>query len=86
MSKKGIMPWMDFLPGVGETDFLTRRDGVTNLAMQAAAVRAKAHEFLREADRLSGLAAYEACALEGMAKGYFSVCAVEKAKTLAYSL
>jgi hypothetical protein len=85
MSKEGIMPWMDLLEGVDATDLLQRRAGVADLARRAAAARAKALEFGREADRLSGLAHQEACALEGYAKGKYSTCAVEKAKTLAYS-
>ncbi|MFY1070591.1 stable inheritance protein KleA [Pseudomonas juntendi] len=85
MSKEGIMPWMDLLPGVDATDFLKRRDEVAELARQAANARFKAQALLRKANKLHGEAMQKACELEGRAKGCFSVCEVEKAKTLAYS-
>ena len=85
MSKEGIMPWMDLLPGVDATDFLKRRDEVADLARQAANARLQAQALVREANEIHSKAMQKARELENSAKGRFSVCEVEKAKTLAYS-
>jgi hypothetical protein len=86
MSNARIMPWMDLLPGVTKTDLLDRRDSIHDLAKQAAEAELQAREFSRKAGQLREQASREACALEGVAKGRFSVCEVERAKSLAYSV
>jgi hypothetical protein len=76
MSDNRIMPWVDELPGVQVTDFPARRD-------QIAALMDEAAELVKQAEALRAKAYYSGCALEGDAKGKWSMEQVEQAKRRA---
>lgn len=73
MSNERIMPWIDELPGVQTTEFPARRDAIAALLGEAAGL-------VRTADDLRSKAYFAGCALEGDAKGHWSIEAVEQAK------
>lgn len=70
---KKILPWIDVLDGVENTDFQARRDQIAEIAQQAQLPSTNmAHLYA---------AAYcKACELEGDAKAHWSVMEVEQAK------
>lgn len=86
MNQQRIMPWIDLLPEVVTTDLQQRRDTIQELTRQAAEATHKAQLLARQAEQFRERANLAACALEGDAKGKYSVEAVEKAKVLAYPL
>jgi hypothetical protein len=73
MNNERIMPWIDELPGVQTTEFPARRDAIAGLLSEAATLVSKA-------DELRSKAYFAGCALEGDAKGRWSLEAVEQAK------
>lgn len=83
--KPQVMAWIDKLPGVKGTDLQVRRDGIEQLARQAADATHQAQILLNQAARFRERANQEAISLEMDVKGRYSADAVERAKTLAYS-
>jgi hypothetical protein len=73
MNKTKIMPWIDALPNVTETNFQARRDEVARAMAHAA-------ELARKAEALRSRAYQEACMIEGDAKARWSIQTVETAK------
>ncbi|OLL27287.1 protein kleA [Burkholderia sp. SRS-W-2-2016] len=73
MKNERIMSWIDELPGVQATEFPARRDAIAGLMNEAA-------ELVRKADELRAQAYFAGCALEGDAKGHWSLEVVERAK------
>lgn len=75
-SNKKIMPWIDILPGVEETNFQQRRDAV-------AANAAAADELVRKAEALRSESYFASCAIESDAKVCWSIQMVDVAKHAA---
>lgn len=73
MNNERIMPWVDVLPGVQATEFPARRDAIAGLLSEAATL-------VHKADEQRSKAYFGRCALEGDAKGRWSLEAVEQAK------
>lgn len=70
---KKIMPWIDVLAQVEETDFQARRDQIEELAKKAQEPSNHCAHDLAEAY-------FQACKLEGDAKAHWSVKEVEQAQ------
>lgn len=68
-----IMPWIDTLDSVEETDFPERRDSIAVLVQQAADSPSNSATLLAEAY-------VKACMLEGDAKARWSAGEIERAK------
>ena len=75
-NNKKIMPWIDILPGVEETNFQQRRDAV-------AANMAAADELVRQAEALRSESYFASCAIESDAKVCWSIQMVDVAKQAA---
>jgi|UPI00056D74B8 Uncharacterized KorC regulated protein A len=80
MNKTKIMPWVDVLPNVTETNFQARRDEVSRAMAHAAELARKASEMARQAEALRSRAYQAACMVEGDAKARWSIQIVETAK------
>ena len=76
MSESSVMPWIDRLPNVASTTFQVRRNQLGELMMEAA-------ELTRKAEALRSKAYFQGCSLEADAKGYWSIEAIEQAKSCA---
>ena len=72
-SEDKIMPWIDVLPNVQDTDFQVRRD-------QIEAMIAEADELVKQAEELRGRAYFATLKLEACAKGKWPLQVVEQAK------
>jgi len=75
-SNNKIMPWIDILPGVEETNFQQLRDAV-------AANVAEADELVRKAEALRSESYFASCAIESDAKVCWSIQMVDVAKHAA---
>jgi hypothetical protein len=80
MNKTKIMPWVDVLPNVTETNFQARRDEVARAMAHAAELARKAAEMANQAEALRSRAYQAACMIEGDAKARWSIQTVETAK------
>lgn len=73
MSETKFMPWIDELPGAAVTHFPTCRDEIAALIAEAA-------QLMRKAEELRTQAYFTSCNLEGEAKAYWSIEAINQAK------